>query len=101
MMQKLQAGEHVQCLDVMKLVSPAGFEPPFHDCAILLEIWDAGALLQTSVAIAEGTTVCLQYAQGVNAKVLSCVQDDYGFVIQIAILEDRWFPEVYMPPYVM
>ena len=100
-MQKPHAGKYVQCLDVIKIASPPGPQPDLHDCAIMLEIWDLGALLQTSIPIPHGTVISLAFAQGVPAKVISCEQDDYGFLVKIAILEGGWFPDVYMPPYVM
>lgn len=100
-MQKPRAGEHVQCLDVIKIASPPGLQPSLHDCAIMLEIWDLGALLQTSIPIPAGTVISLGFRQGVPAKVTSCEQDDYGFLVKVAILEGGWFPEVYMPPYLM
>lgn len=100
-MQKQRAGEHMQCLDVIKIASPPGPQQALHDCAIILEIWDLGALLQTSIPIPEGTVLSLAFEQGVPAKVMSCEQDDYGFLVKIAILEGGWFPEVYVPPYLM
>ena len=48
-MHQLQVGEHIQCLDVLKVAFPSGNGTASHDCAILLEIWDQGGVLQTSV----------------------------------------------------
>jgi hypothetical protein len=101
-MHNLQGGEHVQCLDMLRVESASGSAQPFHECAILLEIWDSGGLLQTSMAIREETIISIRsIADGLPAKVVSCEQDDYGFLVKIAISEPGWFPESYTPPYVM
>jgi hypothetical protein len=101
-MHLLQAGEHVHCLDVLKVAFPSAQDRMSHDCAILLEIWDGGALLQTSVAIPEGESICFEsIGEGVPAKVISCEQDSYGFMVQVAVGETQWFPEGYTPPHVM
>jgi hypothetical protein len=59
-MHTLQTGEHVQCLDVVKVGFSSDSGAPSHDCAILLEIWDRGALLQTSVPIPEGAPISFE-----------------------------------------
>lgn len=101
-MRTLQAGEHIQCLDVLKV----GFSPQqdgkSHDCAILLEIWDCGALLQTSVAIPKGVPISIEsIGDGVPAEVVSCEEDSYGFLVQVAVRQGQWFPEGYTPPHVI
>ena len=50
-MQNLHACEHFHCLDLFRITSPAGARKAFCDCAILLEIWDFGGLMQTSLAL--------------------------------------------------
>jgi hypothetical protein len=71
------------------------------DCAILLEIWDSGGLLQTSNSIAEGSIVDLASPQGpVRATVSSCEADDYGHLVEITVDPSAsWFPAGYNPPY--
>jgi hypothetical protein len=98
-MHTLQSGEHIQCLDVLKLAFPPGADRVSHDCAILLEIWDHGALLQTSVPVPEGATISIEsIGEGIPAKILSCEQDSYGFLLQVAVDGPAWFPEGYKPP---
>src|ERR1700684_4018572 len=100
-MHTLHTGEHVQCLDLLKVAfSPEG-DRTAHDCAILLEIWDQGALLQTNVPMREGLPISFEsIGDGVPAKVVSCEQDSYGFMVQVAVGEAHWFPEIYTPPHI-
>jgi len=101
-MHALQAGEHVHCLDVLKVGFSSGGGQTSHDCAILLEIWDQGALLQTSIAIPAGAPIAFEsIGEGVPAKVVSCEQDSYGFLVQVAVNEPKWFPAGYTPPHVI
>lgn len=88
------------CLDVLR-VSSAGSSKVFCDCAILLEIWDTGGLLQTSNPIAEGSVLDLASAQGCSrAKVNSCTTDAYGCLVDITVdPASNWFPAGYNPPY--
>lgn len=96
-MQPSLAAQHVQCLDLFRVEHPLG-----HDCAILIEIWDTGGLLQTNVAIPENSAVHIpSIAHGVSAKVVSCQQDEYGFLVQFAIEDCEWFPRSYSPPYLL
>lgn len=89
------------CLDVLR-VSLSGCSKTLCDCAILLEIWDSGGLLQTSNPIAEGSVLDIAAPQGaVRAKVNSCTADDYGCLIEIAVDPSAsWFPGHYNPPYI-
>jgi hypothetical protein len=101
-MHTLQAGEHVHCLDVVKVGFSSASGGKSHDCAILLEIWDQGALLQTSIAIPVGDVVAFEsIAQGISAKVISCEQDSYGFLVQVVVTESQWFPGGYTPPHII
>lgn len=88
------------CLDVLR-VSSAGCSKVFCDCAILLEVWDTGGLLQTSDAIAQGSVLDLASPQGsVRAKVNSCTTDEYGCLVEITVEpSSSWFPVGYNPPY--
>jgi hypothetical protein len=91
---------HYLCLDVLR-VSWAGASKTLCDCAILLEVWDCGGLLQTSNPIAEGSVVDVASPHGpVRAKVNSCTADDYGCIVEIAVdASASWFPAGYNPPY--
>jgi hypothetical protein len=101
-MHTLRAGEHVQCLDVVRVAFRSGTEGVSLDCAILLEIWDDGAPLQTSLPILAETPISLEsIGDGISAKVISCEEDSYGFLLQVAVGASRWFPEAYTPPHVM
>jgi hypothetical protein len=98
----LQAGEHVHCLDVLKVAFSSDTAGKSHDCAILLEIWDRGALFQTSVAIPEGAPISFQsIGDGVAAQVVSCDQDSYGFIVEVAVGGSSWFPDGYTPPHII
>jgi hypothetical protein len=98
----VQAGEHIQCLDLFQIASSPGTGKPFCDCAILLEIWDTGGLLQTNVAIPCGAEISIpSIGGGIQAKVVSCQQDDFGYMVEILVCDQEWFPEVYTPPYVL
>lgn len=90
---------HYLCLDVLHV--SWGASKRLCDCAILLEIWDSGGLLQTSDAIAEGSVVDVASPQGsVRATVSSCTADDYGCMVEIAVdPSPSWFPAGYNPPY--
>src|SRR5438309_6704785 len=97
----MQAGEHIQCLDLIKVGFPNG--PGItHDCAILLEIWDLGALVQTSIPIPPGASISLEsIGDGISAQVVSCEQDDYGFMVKISITGSSWFPDGYKPQHML
>jgi hypothetical protein len=92
--------DHYLCLDVLR-VSPVGSSKALCDCAILLEIWDSGGLLQTSKPITKGSVLEVALAQGsVRAMVNSCQADDYGCLVEIAVdPAANWFPASYSPPY--
>ena len=96
----MQVGEHIQCLDLFQVASSPGAGSQFSDCAILLEVWNAGGLLQTNVAIPKGTVITIR-SIGIQAKVVSCEQDDFGFMIEIAVCDPKWFPVGYTPPHVL
>ena len=73
-----------------------------HECAIMLEIWDKGALLQTSLPIPEGAPISFEsIGSGVPAKVVSCERDSYGFLLEVAVRESQWFPDTYTPPHII
>jgi hypothetical protein len=95
------ATDRYSCLDVLR-VSWRGASKTLCDCAILLEIWDSGGVLQTSNAIAEGSVVDVESPQGpVRARVTSCETDDYGCIVEIEVDPgESWFPAGYNPPYI-
>jgi hypothetical protein len=95
----VDAGRYL-CLDVLR-VSRAGDSKPLCDCAILLEVWERGGLLQTSSVIAKGSILDVTSPDGpVRATVSSCTADDYGCLVEFEIDSSaRWFPMGYNPPY--
>jgi hypothetical protein len=99
-MNHLGAGEHIHCLDLLRVTSSPGGTEAISDCAILLEIWPLGGLLQTNLAIPEDTDLSIP-SVGVLAKVEHCQQDDFGFLVEISVDSARWFPEGYVPPHVL
>jgi hypothetical protein len=99
-MNHLEAREHVHCLDLLRVTSAAGTSVPISDCAILLEIWPLGGLLQTNLAIAEDTDISIP-SVGVQAKVAHCQQDEFGFLVEIFVDSARWFPRGYVPPHLL
>lgn len=99
-MDELQAGQHTKCLDMFQVASSAEAEKPFSDCAILLEVWNAGGLLQTNLAIPIGSVITIR-SIGIQAKVVSCDRDDFGYMVEIAVCDPLWFPAGYTPPHVL
>jgi hypothetical protein len=99
-MDDVQVSEHTKCLDMFQIASSIGTGKRFCDCAILLEVWDAGGLLQTDRAIPEDSEITIR-SIGVQAKVVSCQQDDFGFMVEIAVCDPQWFPAGYTPPHVL
>ena len=73
------------------------------ECAILLEIWKFGALLQTSKPFPVGEAVEVGFDGGsLKATVDSCQQDLFGFTVEITVnLQSGWFPSVYSPEYLL
>jgi hypothetical protein len=71
------------------------------DCAIVMEVWPSGALLQTSRAVSAGLSIEVSVGGSIaRFEVLSCEQDPYGFVIEIgAVNPENWFPTHYYPTY--
>jgi hypothetical protein len=98
----VQSGEHTKCLDLFQVASYPGTGKPFCDCAILLEVWSEGGLLQTNVAMSEGTVISIPFiGNGIEAKVVSCQRDDFGFIVEISVCDPQWFPGGYTPPHVL
>jgi hypothetical protein len=101
-MRNLQTGEHVQCLDVLKVAFPPLPNGTAHECAIILEIWDRGALLQTSMPLPAGALISFEsIGEGVPAKVISCEQDSYGYLLSVDVATTSWFPGAYTPPHLL
>jgi len=101
-MQNFHVGEHVHCLDLLRVSSPDGTAVPFSDCAILLEIWDFGGLMQTNVPIPENSVISMPtIGAGISAKVMSCQQDEFGYMVEVSVTDPGWFPDNYIPSYVL
>src|SRR5438477_2423062 len=72
--------EHFLCLDMLCVSWSSGTVRASSECAIVMEIWRSGAILQTDAAIPKDAVVILAAPAGpVHAKVSDCLQDDYGF----------------------
>jgi hypothetical protein len=99
-MDNVRVGEHTKCLDLLQVVCSPGTEKPFSDCAILLEVWNAGGLLQTNLAIPEGAVIAIG-SIGVQGQVVSCQRDEFGFIVEIGVCDSQWFPAGYVPPYIL
>jgi hypothetical protein len=91
-----------ECLDLL----PINWRPANGDqgseCGILLEVWRTGGLVQTSVAMPEGSWVELAIPGGaLHGRVTRCEQDDYGFLVSVLVdrnQQGEWFPG-YCPLY--
>lgn len=101
-MQHLNAGKRFHCLDLLQIASSAEAPEPYCDCAILLEVWDSGGLMQASRPIPlESTLTIPSIGDGFEAQVVSCQGDAYGFMVEISVHDPRWFPGGYVPPHVL
>jgi hypothetical protein len=70
------------------------------DSAILLEIWEHGATLQTSLPIPERSSLTLRLNQrAVAAEISACRRDqNFGFLIDVNVEAPRTrFPHGYVP----
>jgi hypothetical protein len=91
------------CLDMVCVSWTSGSLKAYSECAIVMEIWRTGAILQTDAAIPGDAVVTLAAPGGpVHAKVSECTQDDYGFLVEV-VLEpsELWFPNSYQPVHLM
>ena len=90
---------HFPCLDMVQIDwEPGGGQ--MSESAILLEIWERGAMLQTSIAIPQRSSITLRVNEmTVAAEVSSSQPDqDFGFLIEVEIdAPGMWFPHGYMP----
>jgi len=95
--------EHYLCLDMVCVSWTSGSLKASSDCAIVMEIWRSGAILQTDAAIPKACIITLAAPSGpIHATVSDCTQDDYGFVVEV-VLEpsEHWFPNAYQPVHLM
>jgi hypothetical protein len=77
---------------------------PQSEQAIMLEIWDRGALLQTSLPIPRESSITITAPQdGITARVSECARDNsFGFLIQLDVDEPaKWFPGGYAPKWLL
>jgi hypothetical protein len=90
---------HFFCLDMVQVDwEPAGRH--LSDSAILLEIWERGATLHTSVSIPERSSITLRVNELAIAAEVSASQRDrnFGFLIEVGIdAPGIWFPHGYIP----
>jgi hypothetical protein len=96
-----QPEERHLCLDMLRASWKTSQANDAHsECAILMEVWRSGGLLQTSLAIPEGSKLAIEVdGRSRPATVSHCGQDDYGFLIEIAVSPSDWFPAAYKPAY--
>jgi hypothetical protein len=90
---------HFLCLDMVQIdLELNGCH--LSDCAILLEVWERGGMLQTSVPIPERSSITLRVNQRVIAAEISACRRDqnFGFLIDVNVDAPRmWFPHGYVP----
>jgi hypothetical protein len=90
---------HFPCLDMVQIDwELSGCR--MSESAIMLEIWERGALLQTSIPIPERSSITFRVNEmTVAAEVSSSQPDqDFGFLIEVGIdAPGTWFPHGYMP----
>jgi hypothetical protein len=91
------ADPHFACLDMVRIA--AGCAAP--ENAVLLEIWEHGAVVQTSFPIAAGSTIgiVVQQQKEIAGEVTRCEADHgFGYLVDVEInRSDEWFPKGYLP----
>jgi hypothetical protein len=90
---------HYPCLDMVQIDWELSGSQ-MSESAILLEIWERGALLQTSTPIPERSSITFRVNEmTVAAEVSSSQPDqDFGFLIEVGIdAPGMWFPHGYIP----
>jgi hypothetical protein len=90
---------HFLCLDMVQIDwEVCGCR--LSDSAILLEIWERGAMLQTSISIPERSSITLRVHEvAIVAEVSASKRDEeFGFLIEVEIdAPGIWFPHGYIP----
>jgi hypothetical protein len=90
---------HFLCLDLVQIDwELAGYH--LSDSAILLEIWERGAMLQTSISIPEKSTITFRVnGMAIAAEVSASHRDqNCGFIIEVEVdARGLWFPQGYIP----
>lgn len=96
---QVNACKHHQCLDLLHVT--VGKSRGFLEEAIVLEVWETGALLQTSNALVPGTSLALTSGnRSVRARVTSSAEDDFGYLSEVSVDSTQsWFPRGYRPHY--
>ena len=92
---------HFSCLDMIRVTWASEHAAKQTECSVVLEIWGSGALLQLDHGLPVGLSLRLTAGKhSVRGTVQSCEQDDYGYLVSVAVdLSTGWFPTVYRPPY--
>jgi hypothetical protein len=95
--------QHQLCLDMLKVTWRNNLGNLMSDCAILLEIWSTGGLVQVTTAIQPGSKLEIKTkSTTTQASVISCERDEFGFVVRFASEgAQNWFPNSYRPPYTL
>lgn len=76
---------HIPCLDLVDVRSLTPAAEMFAETAILVEIWQDHAALQTTRFIAPGSVIRIDGGPGhLNAEVEACTRDgDYGYLTEV------------------
>jgi hypothetical protein len=95
-------GQRYLCLDLLD-ASFSCVPPMDADCAILVEVWTGGGLLHVDRPVPRDCEAILKGAAvKTRARVLSCMKDERGYVVEITVpAGEPWFPEKYFPPYLL
>ncbi len=97
------ATQRYLCMDTLPATFARGtpMAADVADHVILIEVWEAGGVLQTECAPERGSRVRLSTSQGiVRGRVKSSAGDDYGYLVEFSVdPAENWFPDSYRPPY--
>lgn len=92
--------EHFACVDMVQIDFRQAAKQLSED-AVVLEIWEGGALVQTSCPLSKGSriNVTVKKSTEVAAEVTDCkVDSGFGYLVSIAVdAPAKWFPQGYVP----
>jgi len=91
---------HVPCMDMVHVDWEPEAGQSLSESAIMLEIWERGALLQTSLPIPKGSSITIGATRDtIAAEVSACERDNsFGYLIEVNVgAAEKWFPYGYTP----
>jgi len=89
---------HFNCLEMVHIRTTRVGQLPCV-CAILLEIWPSGGVVQTDKPLVKGEKFMIQLDGGeIEVEVQDCETDIYGCYIRFAI-DNPWLPISFQPSY--